>query len=103
MYHIVIEDEVGNVITEDDSDALVIVYDGGGGVVANTLVQADLDTVFSLVMSLDLARDKLIGRSPLLRFAYKFRRKIVKGVSQVDLRLLNEALRRRMEEENDDE
>ena len=101
MFQINITDEDGNIVMDEESYALVVVSDQGGAISSTAMVNADIDTLFQMAITMDMVRDKILSQHPILRFLYKFRRKLIKSVAQIDLSLLNEALKRR--EENDDE
>lgn len=102
MFELLIKSGDGDVLAEAETEAIAIVYQSAHGCVASSMMETDSMTVFDMVLSLDMLKESILQTDKRLKKMYKRRKRIVRGVTQVDLSMLN-ALLRDMGDNEDDE
>ena len=95
MYRITITEDGGRVLTDASTDSIAMVYHSDNGCVVSSMMETDMMTAFDMVLSLDMLKENILNTDNDLRKLYKRRKRIVKGVTEVDLSLLRGLMRSR--------
>ena len=102
MFDLLIKSEAGDILADAETEAIAIVYQTAHGCTASSMMATDMMTAFDMVMSLDMLKESILQTDKRLKKMYKRRKRIVRGVTQVDLSMLNALLRNRGDNEDDE-
>lgn len=102
MFELLIKNESGDILADAETEAIAIVYQAAHGCTASSMMETDMMTALDMVLSLDMLKESILQTDKRLKKMYKRRKRIVRGVTQVDLSMLNALLRNRGDNEDDE-
>lgn len=102
MYQIMIRGEDGVVHADDETEAIAVAYKLSGGIMATTLIDTDPLTAFDILLTLDMMQERIMHDHPGLRKMYKRRKRLIKGVTSVDIGPLRAILGNRKDDDADE-